>query len=177
MYIIDERPLSYIAKKLNVSISTIWTFMRNYGIDVRSRSDANKISTNIPETKAKRIEAITGKPSGALGKNWKINDTTNYSRVGPDNNNWKGGVSSDPDHLRQQRTDHKAMRRGKTPHMPKWADKRKIEEIYKQARDMGLTVDHIIPLSHPRVTGLHCEENLRLLSREENSKKSNKFNN
>jgi hypothetical protein len=36
-------------------------------------------------------------------------------------------------------------------------------------------VDHIVPLQHPLVCGLHCLSNLRIITAEENSKKHNKL--
>lgn len=58
---------------------------------------------------------------------------------------------------------------------PPWADLKKIQEIYKKAKDSKLEVDHIIPLKHHLVCGLHVPDNLQLLSREENAMKNNKF--
>jgi len=37
-------------------------------------------------------------------------------------------------------------------------------------------VDHIIPLSHPRVSGLHVAGNLRVITFEQNMAKSNEWN-
>lgn len=59
--------------------------------------------------------------------------------------------------------------------MPLWADKSAIKEIYKQASQRSLTVDHIIPLKGKTVCGLHVESNLQLLTKSENSSKHNKF--
>ena len=53
--------------------------------------------------------------------------------------------------------------------------------IYEQAerltRETGILheVDHIIPLNHPDVCGLHVPWNLQVLEREKNRKKSNSF--
>jgi hypothetical protein len=36
-------------------------------------------------------------------------------------------------------------------------------------------VDHIVPLVHPRVCGLHCEHNLAVITETENLAKSNHY--
>jgi len=64
---------------------------------------------------------------------------------------------------------------------PKWADKAAIENIYQKARDLtsetGIPhcVDHIVPIKSRKVCGLHCEENLQIITISENSSKSNKL--
>ena len=58
---------------------------------------------------------------------------------------------------------------------PPWAEWDKIRHLYKQASERGLVVDHIIPIAHPLVCGLHCIDNLQLLTAEENGHKHNTF--
>ena len=58
---------------------------------------------------------------------------------------------------------------------PKWANLERIEQLYIEAANLGMVVDHIIPLRHPLVCGLHVENNLQLLTKSENCRKSNKF--
>jgi hypothetical protein len=64
---------------------------------------------------------------------------------------------------------------------PQWANRRAIASIYKEARllsrQTGVThsVDHIVPLSHPLVCGLHVEHNLRVIPQTENLAKSNRW--
>jgi hypothetical protein len=66
---------------------------------------------------------------------------------------------------------------------PLWANQEKIRKIYIEAKRLTdatgveYVVDHIIPRKHPLVCGLHNEFNLQIITRKENSKKSNKFNN
>lgn len=56
-----------------------------------------------------------------------------------------------------------------------------IQNLYDQCRriseETGVThhIDHIIPLVHPLVCGLHVLSNLRIITAEENLHKSNKF--
>jgi hypothetical protein len=65
---------------------------------------------------------------------------------------------------------------------PAWANKDAIKEIYLEAQKLSKTtsvkhhVDHIIPLRHPLVCGLHVENNLQILTKDENIAKSNLFN-
>ena len=61
---------------------------------------------------------------------------------------------------------------------PPWVDYDKVNEIYKESRRRRLAgencvVDHIVPLNHPYVQGLHWHGNLQIISYEENERKSN----
>ena len=61
---------------------------------------------------------------------------------------------------------------------PDWADVGAMAEIYrecKRLRTLGrdYMVDHIVPISHPYVCGLHNEFNLQILTSTENLSKSN----
>lgn len=57
---------------------------------------------------------------------------------------------------------------------PQWADLNKMNLIYNN-REQGEHVDHIVPLQHDLVCGLHNEFNLQYLLAADNISKSNKF--
>lgn len=61
---------------------------------------------------------------------------------------------------------------------PSWADKKAIAAIYKECKELrklgfDYVVDHIVPLNHPYVQGLHWEGNLQIITYKENEAKSN----
>ncbi len=64
---------------------------------------------------------------------------------------------------------------------PAWADADAIREVYREARELAaLTaqpheVDHVIPLIHADVCGLHVAANLRAVASWFNREKSNRF--
>jgi hypothetical protein len=82
------------------------------------------------------------------------------------------------------RADTKARRRKHRQATPKWLSskqKAEIRQLYQIAITMTKTtgeqyvVDHIIPLRSDDVCGLHVPWNLRVITQEENLKKSNKL--
>lgn len=58
--------------------------------------------------------------------------------------------------------------------IPQWADLNMIEQLYSEAANAGMHVDHIFPLRGELVCGLHVANNLRLLAPQENLKKGNR---
>lgn len=60
---------------------------------------------------------------------------------------------------------------------PAWADVRALRAIYAAAERerafRDVVVDHIVPLRNPLVCGLHVLNNLRIISRLDNQRRSN----
>ena len=84
----------------------------------------------------------------------------------------------------QVRADTKARRRKHRNATPPWLtrkQKSEIRQLYQIAITMTKTtgeqyvVDHIVPLRSDEVCGLHVPWNLRVITQEENLKKSNKL--
>ena len=77
---------------------------------------------------------------------------------------------------------HNAKRRARERDAtPKWADITEISKFYDEARKTteltGIVhhVDHVIPLKGDSVSGLHVQNNLRVIPAIENMKKRNSF--
>lgn len=83
--------------------------------------------------------------------------------------NLKHGLSYTSKYKTHNTTKYRMRKRKQ---MPKWADVKKIQEIYANRPD-GYDVDHIIPLKGKMVSGLHVENNLQYLTKQENGRKTN----
>lgn len=57
---------------------------------------------------------------------------------------------------------------------PSWSNIEKVESIYKEGDRLNMQVDHIVPLSSDIVCGLHCDDNLQLLTAKQNASKGNR---
>ena len=58
---------------------------------------------------------------------------------------------------------------------PPWMPWKVVAKEYRIASELGLTIDHIVPIRHPLVCGLHVPWNFQMMTRRENSSKNNRF--
>lgn len=66
-------------------------------------------------------------------------------------------------------------RANKLKAIPKWANLDKIKAIYVEASNLGMSVDHIVPLQSEFVCGLHVENNLEIIPLIDNMSKNNRY--
>ena len=86
---------------------------------------------------------------------------------------------------RSKINEYNAQRRherlGAIPSNIRDVDKSTIKDVYELAKEQSLElnkkfeVDHIIPLKNKNICGLNVSWNLQILTREDNSRKKNKF--
>lgn len=87
------------------------------------------------------------------------------------------------DNKEQYFANYAKRRAAKLQATPVWyvSEKKLIEFMYKYSKDLSEStgilhhVDHIIPLINKDVCGLHCKDNLQVITATENLKKHNKF--
>lgn len=127
------------------------------------KKNKNRIKSNVREYAANNSEKIS-----ANQKKWRTNNASKIKQYRKDN--------------RGLYAYHAAKRRKRVKQAtPAWVNMEEIKQFYmlaaKLSNETGIPheVDHIIPLVHELVCGLHCPENLRVIPKVDNIKKSNKF--
>ena len=107
-----------------------------------------------------------------MNKIWRLN---NRSHVNRQSNKYQ------KHHRPYYTAKQAAYRAQKRLATPGWCEYDAIILLYQESRklshDTGILhhVDHIVPLVHPKVCGLHCLSNLRIITEHDNKTKSNKF--
>jgi hypothetical protein len=126
--------------------------------------------------KSKAIQQRTGvKQRPKRSAREKIWHKANSDRMLAYREKWK---KKNPDYLN---ADAAKRRSAKLLRSVPWADERDIRWYYKQAKRLEkhfgvrFHVDHILPLQGRLVSGFHHQDNLQILTEEENLKKSNRF--
>lgn len=94
---------------------------------------------------------------------------------------WKEYMASIPERLREYAAQYRAQKLRATPPWLTVDDRAEIAALYAEAsrleRETGIPhhVDHIIPLRGDYVCGLHVPSNLQILTKDENLRKSNRW--
>lgn len=143
---------------------------------IREKASKGKLAYNKNRYETKKAHIL------ALAK-------AKYDITGPNVTYQASWRQDNADRIRQYRKDnaglfafHAANRRSWTrAATPPWADMEAIKAFYVEAARLTIEtgikheVDHIIPLRHKLVCGLHCPANLRVITSAENRIKNNKF--
>lgn len=80
------------AKYFNVSEATILNILKRCNIARRTVKEGNSLKWENDNFRNNQIEKRKNKPSGALGKTWKLNHIKkSRNKIGSNNPNWKGG--------------------------------------------------------------------------------------
>lgn len=139
-----------------------------------------------PDKARAQAQRIPKAVKAARHKSWRARNLEHARRKRRENHfaNHKASLDAIKDWKRRnpQKNAFYQMKRmaAKLQAIPSWADMKKIEAIYAEARRLteltGIPhhVDHIVPLQSPWVCGLHCEANLQILPYYENQSKSNR---
>lgn len=84
-------------------------------------------------------------------------------------------------HIQKTKYQHSAKYYGQlVKATPPWVDIHHVWDIFLSAallrrEGFDIQTDHIIPVNHPYVCGLHCPDNLRNIDANENQRKSNNW--
>lgn len=98
-------------------------------------------------------------------RNWYENNKDRVDQIR------KRFLDQNPNYSKYQAAKRRALIANATPN---WVDMEEIKKIYQNCPP-GYHVDHIMPLNHPLLCGLHVPWNLQYLPAKENLRKSNKL--
>lgn len=84
--------LKEVGDIFSITMASVLNILKTKGIETRSKSEGNVLKWENDEFRQNQINKKKGKPSGALGKNWRLNHIKKSPNIKGENNpNWKGG--------------------------------------------------------------------------------------
>ena len=154
--------------------------------------DRRRFRDETPEEARARYRAIYAANPGKQKARIARYRERNAEKLKADADAWR---AANPDKVKISRKRHAASPKAKATHcakmarrnaqkrnaMPPWADPVAIAAIYQEAARVSEAtgiphqVDHVVPITHPLICGLHVEGNLQILTAEANSRKGNKW--
>ena len=165
-----------IAKALGINTAVVRRVATTYGIETRDKAAAGKALRRsfVPEDDPIRQKSV----SDYVFELWiKTSGRENDSKKGLSSNR-EFRTACFREYRRRNYASYReldARRKRSVNRMPKWANKDRIRQLYEMASDLGLSVDHIVPLQGENICGLHVENNLQLMSHFKNCSKTNVF--
>ena len=149
---------------------------RRYALENKDRLKASSAAwraKNVDAIRKAKAAARIADPERARNRN-VAHYAKNRARRQAESRAW---AAANPDRRRAQ---HAARKASKIQATPAWANRDRILAIYNAAVYLSKEtaepyhVDHVVPLRHPLVCGLHCEANLRPMRGVDNLVKSNR---
>ena len=171
---------SYYQRNKNTIKQKVKTYQQSHP-DVHRKAQSKWIAKN--PNYAQSYYSINQTKIKEQSKNWyEINKTSVLTRYHDNpifyNQKAKQWRKNNPHKVNANISKRRAQKISATP---KWFEKDKIEQLYEHCHFLTITsgiqhhVDHIVPLKHTKVCGLHCLSNLQILQSVDNLLKSNKW--
>jgi hypothetical protein len=151
----------------------IAAYLADHGTEIRKRCRSK------PESQA-RIKAYAKEYYQRPGVKERMAETGRKPEIVAQRKKWR---EENHAHVTAEKRIYKAWRENHVSKKatPPWANKKAIAAIYAHARRMTVAtgekyvVDHIVPLKHDLVCGLHVEHNLQVIPERDNLVKNNSF--
>ena len=160
-----------LARVYGISKTTARRIAERHGLQARNKTEAGKLLRTVEpvsESEAEDERSVARQVAEKLG--YGSSAGLSYDRAFQ--------TACARENRRRNVESRRALERRRKEFLnriPAWANRAKIRAFYAMAKDLGLTVDHDVPLQGEHVCGLHVENNLVMVSKFKNYSKGNKF--
>jgi site-specific DNA-cytosine methylase len=140
---------------------------KDFGLFYKDRTKTDNLSPRCKECDSKKSKKYAEKSDYKKNytKKWK---EQNKDRVKTYNKAWQQDNKASCYHRSS------LYRARKKQAIPVWFENQLVSKVYEKATELGLEVDHVVPLKSEYVCGLHCWHNLQLLTTQDNVSKKNR---